>query len=47
MARFETEILSTSENLKLLMDRSGQWIDQAHRRAIASKRRDFGGFLTN
>jgi hypothetical protein len=31
MARFETETLSTTENLKYLMDLSGQWIDQAHR----------------
>lgn len=31
MARFETETLSTQENLKLLMDLSGTWIDQAHR----------------
>ena len=30
MARFETETLSTQENLKDLMDLSGQWIDQAH-----------------
>jgi hypothetical protein len=27
-ARFETETLSTTENLKHLMDLSGQWIDQ-------------------
>jgi Transposase DDE domain group 1 len=30
MARFETETLSTTENLKYLMNLSGQWIDQAH-----------------
>jgi hypothetical protein len=30
MARFETETLSTTENLKHLMDLSGQWIEQAH-----------------
>src|SRR5215471_291987 len=30
MARFETETLSTKENLKLLMDLPGRWIDQAH-----------------
>ena len=30
MARFETETLSTKENLKHLMDLSGHWIDQAH-----------------
>jgi hypothetical protein len=31
MARFETETLSTKENLKFLMDCSGKWTDQAHR----------------
>jgi Transposase DDE domain group 1 len=31
MARFETEILSTKESLKHLMDLPGRWIDQAHR----------------
>jgi hypothetical protein len=31
MARFETETLSSKENLKHLMDLSGLWIDQAHR----------------
>src|SRR5262245_6590201 len=31
MARFETETLSTKENLKHLIDLSGKWIDQAHR----------------
>src|SRR5262249_22742673 len=30
MARFETETLSTTENLKYLMDLSGRWIDQTH-----------------
>ena len=30
MARFETETLSTQENLKQLMNLSGKWIDQAH-----------------
>ena len=30
MARFETETLSTKENLKHLIDLSGKWIDQAH-----------------
>jgi len=30
MARFETETLSTKDNLKFLMDLSGEWIDQAH-----------------
>jgi hypothetical protein len=37
MARFETEILSTPENLQLLMDLSGQWIDQAHRHRKLTK----------
>ena len=32
MGRFETEILSTSSNVKKLMDLSGQWIDEVHRR---------------
>jgi Transposase DDE domain group 1 len=31
MARFETETLSTQDNLKRLTDLSGRWIDQAHR----------------
>jgi len=31
MARFETETLSTRENLKHLSDVLGRWIDQAHR----------------
>jgi hypothetical protein len=30
MARFETDTLSTKENLTFLIDRPGQWIDQAH-----------------
>src|SRR5262249_17807524 len=30
MARFETETLSTKENLKRLMDLAGQWIGQVH-----------------
>src|SRR5262249_4500478 len=30
MARFETETLSSTDNLKHLIDRSGKWIDQAH-----------------
>jgi hypothetical protein len=30
MARFETETLSTKENLKHLRDLCGQWIDQTH-----------------
>src|SRR5439155_7002857 len=34
MARFETETLSTKENLNHLMDLSGQWIDQAHQHRV-------------
>src|SRR5262245_19262699 len=30
MARFETETLSTKDNLKHLMNLPGQWIDKAH-----------------
>ena len=37
MARFETETLSTRENLKRLMDLSGQWIDQAHQHRKLTK----------
>jgi hypothetical protein len=37
MARFETQTLSTTENLKHLMDLSGQWIDQAHRHRKLAK----------
>jgi hypothetical protein len=37
MARFETETLSTKENLRHLMNLSGQWIDQAHRRRQLTK----------
>jgi Transposase DDE domain group 1 len=37
MARFETETLSTQENLKYLMDLSGQWIDQAHQHRKLNK----------
>ncbi len=37
MARFETETLSTRENLKHLMDLSGQWIDQAHQHRQLTK----------
>src|SRR5262249_5835907 len=37
MARFETEILSTKENLKHLMDLPGQWIDQAHQHRKLTK----------
>jgi len=32
MGRFETEILTQSENLRLLMDLSGEWIDRVHQR---------------
>ena len=32
MGRFETEILGTKHNLTALMNLSGQWIDQVHRR---------------
>ena len=37
MARFETETLSTQENLKRLTDLSGTWIDQAHRHRRLTK----------
>src|SRR5262245_57751688 len=37
MARFETEILSTKENLNHLMDLSGRWIDQAHQHRKLTK----------
>jgi hypothetical protein len=37
MARFETETLSTKENLKHLMDLSGQWIDQARQHRKLTK----------
>jgi hypothetical protein len=37
MARFETETLSTTENLKHLMDLSGPWIDQAHQHRKLAK----------
>jgi hypothetical protein len=37
MARFETEILSTQENLKHLMKLSGKWIDQAHQHRKLTK----------
>lgn len=32
VGRFETEILSTKDNLRKLMDLSGQWIDKVHQR---------------
>jgi len=32
VGRFETEILSTKENLRKLMDLSGEWIDKVHQR---------------
>ncbi len=37
MARFETETLSTRENLQHLSDLSGRWIDQAHRHRNLTK----------
>ena len=37
MARFETETLSTKENLKHLSDALGRWIDQAHRHRTLTK----------
>jgi hypothetical protein len=37
MARFETETFSTKENLKHLMDLSGQWLDQAHQHRKLTK----------
>jgi len=37
MARFETETLSSTDNLQHLIDRSGQWIDQAHRHRKLTK----------
>jgi Transposase DDE domain group 1 len=37
MARFETETLSTRQNLQHLMDLSGKWIDQAHRHRNLTK----------
>ncbi len=32
MGRFETEILSQPQNLKVLMNRPGQWVDKVHQR---------------
>jgi hypothetical protein len=37
MARFETETLSTTENLKFLMDLSGLWIDQVQQNRQLTK----------
>ena len=37
MARFETQTLSTQENLKHLTDLPGTWIDQAHRHRTLTK----------
>src|SRR5262245_6557358 len=37
MARFETETLSTPENLQHLMDLSGRWIGQAHQHRTLTK----------
>jgi len=32
MGRFETEILTQPQNLKVLMDQPGQWVDKVHQR---------------
>ena len=32
MGRFETEILTQSKNLELLVNLAGEWIDRVHRR---------------
>ena len=32
VGRFETDILSTKNNLRKLMDLSGKWIDKVHQR---------------
>src|SRR6516225_6243278 len=37
MARFETETLSSTDNLKHLMDLCGKWIDQAHQHRKLTK----------
>jgi hypothetical protein len=37
MARFETETLSSKDNLKHLIDLAGKWIDQAHRHRKLTK----------
>ena len=37
MARFETETLSSKDNLKFLMDLPGRWIDQAHQHRKLAK----------
>jgi Transposase DDE domain group 1 len=37
MARFETQTLSTKENLEHLMDLPGTWIDNAHRQRTLTK----------
>jgi hypothetical protein len=37
MARFETETLSSKDNLKHLMDLCGKWIDQAHQHRKLTK----------
>ena len=36
-ARFETETLSSKDNLKFLMDLPGRWIDQAHQHRKLAK----------
>lgn len=37
MARFETETLSSKDNLKFLLDLPGRWIDQAHHHRTLTK----------
>ena len=37
MSRFETEILTTRQNLKSLIDVPGKWIDRARRRRSLDK----------
>jgi Transposase DDE domain group 1 len=37
VARFETETLTTRDNLNRLMDLSGRWIDRAHRHRRLTK----------
>jgi Transposase DDE domain group 1 len=37
MTRFETDTLSTKDNLKFLMECSGKWIDQAHQHRNLNK----------
>ena len=37
IGRFETDTLTTRENLNRLMDLHGEWIDQAHRHRLLAK----------